>query len=171
MLHPGLSLLVLDLSRVPSCDPAGLAVLIGTQRRARLLGIVVRLAAPSLPVAKLLRLTGLDRSLTICPDLRGALAVERHEPAKASPAPQVLAGEAGALPARHPLVHRGTRLVMAPGLPAARDRLLGLPAEYRGSNADPEFFVRTDAVKGAASQKRARACGSYLHQYDPRQNS
>ena len=58
MLHPGMSLLVLDLSRVPSCDPAGLAVLIGTQRRARLLGIVVRLAAPSLPVAKLLRLTG-----------------------------------------------------------------------------------------------------------------
>lgn len=92
MLHPGMSLLVLDLSRVPSCDPAGLAVLIGTQRRARLLGIVVRLAAPSLPVAKLLRLTGLDRSLTICPDLRGVLAVERHEPAKASPAPRVLAG-------------------------------------------------------------------------------
>jgi anti-anti-sigma factor len=76
ILHPGMSLLVLDLSRVPSCDPAGLAVLIGTQRRARLLGIVVRLAAPSLPVANL---------------LRGALAVERHEPAKASPAPQVLA--------------------------------------------------------------------------------
>jgi anti-anti-sigma factor len=92
MLYPGMSLLVLDLSRVPSCDPAGLAVLIGTQRRARLLGIVVRLAAPSVPVAKLLRLTGLDRSLTICPDLRGALAVERHELAKASPAPQVLAG-------------------------------------------------------------------------------
>ena len=92
MLHPGTSLLVLDLSCVPSCDPAGLAVLIGTQRRARLLGIVMRLAAPSLPVAKMLRLTGLDHSLTICPDLRGALAVERHEPAKASPSPRVLAG-------------------------------------------------------------------------------
>ena len=92
ILHPGMSLLVLDLSRVPSCDPAGLAVLIGTQRRARLLGIVVRLAAPSLPVAKLLRLTGLDRSFTICPDLRGALAVERDEPATTSPSSQVLAG-------------------------------------------------------------------------------
>ena len=91
--RPGMSLLVLDLSRVPSCDPAGLAVLIGTQRRARLLGIVVRLAAPSVPVAKLLCLTGLDRSLTICPDLRGALAVERHEPATTSPSWQVLAGE------------------------------------------------------------------------------
>ena len=92
ILHPGMSLLVLDLSRVPSCDPAGLAVLIGTQRRARLLGIVMRLAAPSLPVAKLLGLTGLDRNLTICPDLRDALAVERPEPAQASPSPQVLAG-------------------------------------------------------------------------------
>ena len=90
LLHPGMRLLVLDLSRVPSCDPAGLAVLIGTQRRATPLGIVVRLAAPSLPVAALLRLTGLDRSFTIC-RLRGALAVKRHERAEESPSPQVLA--------------------------------------------------------------------------------
>jgi hypothetical protein len=41
-------------------------------------------------VAKLLRGTGLDRSLTICPDLRGALTVEQHEPA--NPSPRVLAG-------------------------------------------------------------------------------
>ena len=80
LLHPGIRLLVLDLSLVPSCDSAGLAVLIGAQRRARVLGIVMRLAAPSGPVARLLRLTGLDRSLTICPDLRSALAVEQHEP-------------------------------------------------------------------------------------------
>jgi anti-anti-sigma factor len=81
LLRPGMRLLVLDLSRVPSCDSAGLAVLIGAQRQARLLGIVLRLAAPSPPVAKLLRLTGLDRSLTICPDLGNSLAVDRHEPA------------------------------------------------------------------------------------------
>ena len=90
LLHPGTRLLVLDLSRVSSCDSAGLAVLIGAQRRARVLGIVMRLAAPSVPVAKLLRLTGLDRSLTICPDLRSALAAGRHEPA--NPSPQVLTG-------------------------------------------------------------------------------
>jgi anti-anti-sigma factor len=92
LLHPGLRLLVLDLSRVPSCDPAGLAVLIGIQRRARPLGTVVRLVAPSLPVAKLLRLTGLDHSLTICPDLSSALTAERREPAKAVPSAHVLAG-------------------------------------------------------------------------------
>jgi anti-anti-sigma factor len=90
LLRPGMRLLVLDLSRVSSCDSAGLAVLIGAQRRARLLGIVLRLAAPSPPVAKLLRLTGLDRSLTICPDLSSALAVERYEPAKTVPSTQVL---------------------------------------------------------------------------------
>ncbi len=92
LLRPGMRLLVLDLSRVPSCDSAGLAVLIGAQRRARLLGVVLRLAAPSPQVAKLLRLTGLDRSLTICPDLSSALAVERPEPATAVPSAQVLDG-------------------------------------------------------------------------------
>jgi hypothetical protein len=56
------------------------------------LGIVVRLAAPSLPVAKLLRLTGLEHILGICPDLSSALAVERNERAEASPFVQVLAG-------------------------------------------------------------------------------
>ena len=92
VLHPGTRLLIIDLSRVPSCDPAGLAVLVGAQRRARLLGIVVRLVAPSLPVSKQLRLTGLDRKLTICPDLPAALAGERHEPATPAPSPQALAG-------------------------------------------------------------------------------
>jgi anti-sigma B factor antagonist len=92
LLRPGMRLLVLDMSRVPSCDSSGLAVLIGAQRRARQLGIVLRLAAPSPAVAKLLRLTGLDRSLTICPDLSSAIAVDRPEPAKAVPSTQVLDG-------------------------------------------------------------------------------
>jgi anti-anti-sigma factor len=60
--RPGVAVFRISGS-VQSCDPAGLAVLVGTQRRARLFGTVVRLVAPSLPVAKLLRLTGLDRSL------------------------------------------------------------------------------------------------------------
>jgi anti-anti-sigma factor len=85
MLHRGPGLLVLDLSQVLSCDASGLAVLIGTQRRARLLGIMMRLAAPSLPVTRVLRSTGLFRSFTICPDLRGALAWELDEPAGLAP--------------------------------------------------------------------------------------
>ena len=74
VLHQGTSLLILDLSCVLSCDVSGLAVLIGTQRRAGLLGGGVLLAAPSLPVVQLLRSTGLDRNFTICPDLSAALA-------------------------------------------------------------------------------------------------
>lgn len=65
VLHRGTELLILDLSHVRSCDAAGLAVLIGTQRRAELLGTKVRLFAPSAPVTQVLRSTGLDRSFTI----------------------------------------------------------------------------------------------------------
>jgi hypothetical protein len=39
-------------------------------------GITVRLAAPRPPVAKLLHITGLDRSLTICAKLPAALAMQ-----------------------------------------------------------------------------------------------
>jgi anti-anti-sigma factor len=97
VLHSGTSPLILDLSRVLFCDVSGLAVLIGTQRRARLLGIVVRLAAPSPPVAKLLRSTGLDRSFAISQDLPGALASQRHESARTPPSPR-LAGQGKAAP-------------------------------------------------------------------------
>jgi anti-sigma B factor antagonist len=89
VLHRGTGLLILDLSRVLSCDASGLAVLIGTQRRARLLGIMVRLAAPSPPVTKVLRSTGLDRSFTIYPDLSGALASELDKPTRPALAPPV----------------------------------------------------------------------------------
>jgi anti-anti-sigma factor len=85
VLHHGTDLLILDLSRIPSCDVAGLAVLIGTQRRARLLGTAMRLVAPSPSVRKVLRSTGLERSFTICQDLPGALALVRDEPGRVAP--------------------------------------------------------------------------------------
>ena len=76
VLHRGASPLIIDLSRVPSGDAAGLAVLIGTQRRARLLGSEMLLAAPSPPVAELLQSTGLHRHFSIYPDISAALASE-----------------------------------------------------------------------------------------------
>src|ERR1700677_1653617 len=51
-------LLVIDLSGVSSSDTAGLAVLIGIQRRARARGCTVRLVAPCPQIAELLRVTG-----------------------------------------------------------------------------------------------------------------
>jgi len=86
-------LLILDLSHVTSCDVAGLAVLIGIQRRAGLLGTAARLVAPSPPVGKVLSATGLKRNFTIYPDLSGALAPKRHEPAAPAPAPAGAVGE------------------------------------------------------------------------------
>ena len=74
VLHQDTRLLILDLSRVLRCDLAGLNVLISTQRRARLLGISVCLAGPSLPVANLLRSTGVGRRFTMYPDLSSAVA-------------------------------------------------------------------------------------------------
>jgi len=65
-------LLTLDLGEVAFCDAAGLAVLIGTGRRAAGLGITLRLANPRPQVAKLLRVTGLDRVLTVVPQVEPA---------------------------------------------------------------------------------------------------
>ena len=81
VLHRGPDVLIVDLSHVQSCDAAGLAVLVGTQRRAGLLGIPMRLVAPSLAVSKVLSSTGLRHHFSICSDLSGALALEGREPA------------------------------------------------------------------------------------------
>jgi anti-anti-sigma factor len=64
--HSG-RLLILDLGEVASADAAALAVLIGIQRRAAALGIILRLAAPGPQVATLLRVTGMDRALLVHP--------------------------------------------------------------------------------------------------------
>lgn len=76
VLGPGMRLLIIDLSGVPFCDVSGLAVLIGTQRRARGLGITVRLAAPRPQMTKLLRVSGLESHFTICAALDDALPVQ-----------------------------------------------------------------------------------------------
>jgi anti-sigma B factor antagonist len=71
-LRPGIRVMIIDLSCVRSCDPAGLAVLVGVQRRAREHGIAMRLIAPSPPVQQLLNATGLERFLTVSGSLREA---------------------------------------------------------------------------------------------------
>jgi anti-anti-sigma factor len=96
VLHRGIDLLILDLSHVPSCDATGLAVLVATQRRAGLLGITMRLVAPSLPVSKFLGSTGLKRHFAICSELPGALATDRPEPAGLISAPAILPAADGA---------------------------------------------------------------------------
>jgi anti-anti-sigma factor len=65
--------LILDLSAVERADASGLAVLVGSGRRARLLGGSVRLAAPSPEVASVLSATGMDQHLNIFPTVRAAI--------------------------------------------------------------------------------------------------
>ena len=65
---------VIDLSKVSHCDASGLAVLIGTGRRARLLGGFLRLAAVSPQVDQGLHVTGLRQHLGVFPTVQAATA-------------------------------------------------------------------------------------------------
>jgi anti-anti-sigma factor len=73
LLRPAASRLVIDLSAVSYADASGLAVLVGTGRRAGLLGGFVRLAAPTPAVAKVVRITGLHQQLNIFPTVQAAI--------------------------------------------------------------------------------------------------
>jgi anti-sigma B factor antagonist len=57
--------LVLDLSRLEFIDSSGTAVLVRTERRARLLGCTFVLVAPQAPVARVLQICGLDQHFLI----------------------------------------------------------------------------------------------------------
>jgi anti-sigma B factor antagonist len=77
LLRPGSSRLVIDLSRVSFCDASGLAVLVSTARRARLLGGFLRLAAVSPQVGQVLNMTGLHRHLANFLTVQAAAAGEQ----------------------------------------------------------------------------------------------
>jgi anti-anti-sigma factor len=72
--------LIIDLSAVEHADASGLAVLVGSRRRARLLGGSVRLAAPSPEAARVLSATGLNQHLEIFPTVREAIAGQLRLP-------------------------------------------------------------------------------------------
>ena len=72
LLRRSSSRLVIDLSKVTYCDASGLAVLVGTGRRAKLLGGSLRLAAVSPQVDQVLHITGLDRHLDVFATVRAA---------------------------------------------------------------------------------------------------
>jgi anti-anti-sigma factor len=73
LLRPAASRLILDLSAVSYADASGLAVLVGTKRRAGLLGGSLRLAAPAPAVTRVLSLTGTNRQFDIFPTVQAAI--------------------------------------------------------------------------------------------------
>lgn len=73
MLAPAAGRLIIDLSAISYADATGLAVLVATDRRARLLGGFLRLAAPSPEVTEVLSITGLNRHLDVFPSIHAAI--------------------------------------------------------------------------------------------------
>jgi anti-anti-sigma factor len=65
--------LVLDLSELEFIDSSGIAVLVNTERRARLLGCALVLVAPQAPVSRVLQICGLNHHFLIFETI-GALA-------------------------------------------------------------------------------------------------
>ncbi|MGE5287819.1 MAG: STAS domain-containing protein [Micromonosporaceae bacterium] len=96
VLGPHASRIIIDLSAVTFCDASGLAVLIGVDRRARLLDGVLRLAAPARPVATVLRLTGLGLHFQIFATLSAAIRATAHPGVRGSGSQRVPAGQLGA---------------------------------------------------------------------------
>ena len=92
MLRPDANHLVVDLSRVNFCDASGLTVLIGTGRRAELLGGILRLVAPTPPVMLALHTTGLHRQL----DIFSTILTATTSPSSSRRSPHRITGEATA---------------------------------------------------------------------------
>jgi anti-sigma B factor antagonist len=80
LLRPAASQLIIDLSAVEHADASGLAVLVGSGHRARLLGGFLRLAAPSPEAARVLSATGLNRHLDIFPTVQAAITGQPRLP-------------------------------------------------------------------------------------------
>jgi anti-anti-sigma factor len=74
LLRPAASQLVLDLTLVSDIDAVGLAVLVGTERRARLLGGSLRLAAARPAVSMAVHAAGLDWLLGGFPTVQAAVS-------------------------------------------------------------------------------------------------
>ena len=74
------SQLIIDLSAVEHADASGLAVLVGSGHRARLLGGSLRLAAPSPEVARVLSATGMNQHLDVFPTVRAAITGQPGQP-------------------------------------------------------------------------------------------
>jgi anti-sigma B factor antagonist len=68
--------LILDMAKVSFLDSSGLGVLVGTLRRARMLGGTVSIAAPIRQVLEVLEITGLDAVFPVHDTVDDAVAAQ-----------------------------------------------------------------------------------------------
>jgi anti-anti-sigma factor len=94
LLRPAVSRLIIDLSAVGYADASGVAVLVGSGRRAGLLGGWLRLAAPSPEVARVLSATGIGQHLDIFPTVQAAITGQHPDTGAADARPGI-AGRGG----------------------------------------------------------------------------
>jgi anti-sigma B factor antagonist len=73
-VNNGKHFLVLDLSAVTFIDSSGFAVLVGALKRVRAYGGGLRVVGADASVQSSMRISGLDRVITMYPDLDAALA-------------------------------------------------------------------------------------------------
>ena len=112
LLRPAASRLIIDLSAAGYADASGVAVLVGSARRARLLGGWLRLASPAPEITRVLLVTGTGRHLATFPTVQAALTGQRPDarpaaawagtgrrgaPARPVPAPAMRAAGSGEL--------------------------------------------------------------------------
>jgi anti-anti-sigma factor len=165
------SRLVIDLSGVSYCDASGLAVLVGTGRRAELLGGVVRLAAPRPAVDSALRAMGLHRRFDIFSSVSAAISPKPAAGGAAGAAgmPVVVLSSPAKLAATvapdAPLMRRAA----GPGdLRAAVAALLSYPDAWRDADPDRRFapalevlaraYARAGNAGGDNTRLAAAAC-------------
>lgn len=73
VLESEASRLVIDLSAIRYADTSGIAVLVGSLRRAGLLGGWLRLAAPTPAITQILAVTGLNQHFATFPTVETAI--------------------------------------------------------------------------------------------------
>jgi anti-sigma B factor antagonist len=77
LAHESTGRLIIDLSAVTDADANALSILVGTGRRAILLGGALRLAAPAPEVVSALSTSGLDRRLLVYRSVEAAISGTR----------------------------------------------------------------------------------------------
>ncbi len=75
----GANKLIIDLSEVESCDSSGLSAILVANRILNTTGGSMRIAAPSEKVSSLIRITQLDRVLTVCDTVDEAFEELKNE--------------------------------------------------------------------------------------------
>ena len=78
--------LVVDMSGTRFCDSAGIAALVRAWKRAQVLDVPLRVAAPAESVLRVLRVLGATSLLDIYPSLNAALPPEATEAAETTEA-------------------------------------------------------------------------------------